>query len=128
MSRIGTIERLGIMPSAHVQPRDVQVWLPPGYDAQSDQRYPVLYLHDGQNVFDAQAAGTEWQVDEAAQRGVASGRLRPFIVVAVASTASRTLDYTPTEHDRRRLNASARPRRNAKAAAWPPTRGFSSRS
>lgn len=96
LSRTGAIERLGTIASAHVQAREVQVWLPPGYAADADQRYPVLYLHDGQNVFDAQAAGAEWQVDEAAQRGVASGRLRPFIVVAVASTGTRTLDYTPT--------------------------------
>ena len=95
-SRVGTIERLGEVASAHVQARDVQVWLPPGYERDPTQRYPVLYLHDGQNVFDAQAAGAEWQVDEAAERGVASGRLRPFIVVAVASTATRTLDYTPS--------------------------------
>lgn len=95
-ARAGRIERLGLVASAHVQPRDVQVWLPPGYERDTDQRYPVLYLHDGQNVFDAQAAGAEWQVDEAAQRGVSAGRLRPFIVVAVASTASRTLDYTPS--------------------------------
>ncbi|MBL8276404.1 MAG: alpha/beta hydrolase [Pelomonas sp.] len=95
-SRTGRIERLGVVPSAHVQPRDVQVWLPPGYERDTDQRYPVLYLHDGQNVFDAQAAGAEWRVDEAAEQGVSSGRLRPFIVVAVASTPSRTLDYTPS--------------------------------
>lgn len=96
VSRTGRIERLGLVASTHVQAREVQVWLPPGYEADGEQRYPVLYLHDGQNVFDAQAAGAEWQVDEAAQRGVASGRLRPFIVVAVSSTGSRTLDYTPS--------------------------------
>lgn len=95
-SRTGRIERLGVVPSAHVQPRDVQVWLPPGYERDTNQRYPVLYLHDGQNLFDAQAAGAEWRVDEAAEQGVSSGRLRPFIVVAVASTPSRTLDYTPS--------------------------------
>ncbi|MGZ9100365.1 MAG: hypothetical protein ACXW3O_11735, partial [Brevundimonas sp.] len=44
------------MASAHVQPRDVTVWLPPGYDA-SDARYPVLYMHDGQNLFDGSRAG-----------------------------------------------------------------------
>jgi len=96
-SRIGTIERLGVMASAHVSARDVQVWLPPGYAEQPEARYPVLYLHDGQNVFDARAAGSEWQADEAAQRGVASGRLKAFIIVAVASNdATRTDDYTPT--------------------------------
>jgi predicted alpha/beta superfamily hydrolase len=96
LSRTGTIERLGVVASAHVSPREVQVWLPPGYAEHPGQRYPVLYLHDGQNVFDARAAGAEWQVDEAAQQGVASGRLRPFIVVAVSVGADRIADYTPT--------------------------------
>ena len=94
--RTGRIEQLGTVSSKHVRPREVQVWLPPGYEAQPQARYPVLYLHDGQNVFDAQAAGAEWQVDEAAQQGVLAGRLRAFIVVAVASTGTRTLDYTPS--------------------------------
>jgi len=97
VSRVGTLERLGVMASSHVSPREVQVWLPPGYAEKPERRYPVLYLHDGQNVFDARAAGAEWQVDEAAQRGVTSGRLKPFIVVAVSSVdATRTLDYTPS--------------------------------
>ena len=65
-SRVGTIEALGAVPSSHVKAREVQVWLPPGYANDAAQRYPVLYLHDGQNVFDAQAAGAAWQVDEAA--------------------------------------------------------------
>jgi len=97
LRRTGNIERLGRIASLHVTPREVQVWLPPGYEREPARRYPVLYLHDGQNVFDAQAAGSEWQVDEAAQRGVTSGRLRPFIVVALSSKdATRTDDYTPT--------------------------------
>ncbi len=50
--------------------RDVLVYLPPGYRRFSTKRYPVLYLHDGQNVFDAATsfAGVEWGVDETAQR------------------------------------------------------------
>ena len=50
-------------------PRDVTVYLPPGYDADEDQRYPVLYLHDGQNLFDPEAAfktGEHWRVGETA--------------------------------------------------------------
>ena len=47
---------------------DVIVYLPPGYDEDADRRYPVLYLHDGQNVFDeATSFGDEWRVDETAQ-------------------------------------------------------------
>jgi len=96
------------------------VWLPPGYERDTDQRYPVLYLHDGQNVFDAQAAGAEWQVDEAAQKGVASGRLRPFIIVAVASNETRTRDYTPTEMTipAERLGRPAPERQGGGAAAY----------
>ncbi len=93
--RTGRIDRLPAQPSVHVAPREVQVWLPPGYADQPERRYPVLYLHDGQNVFDADAAGSEWQADEAAQRGVLAGELQPMIIVAVASTDTRMHDYTP---------------------------------
>ena len=96
LSRVGMIERLAPLPSRFVSARAVQVWLPPGYAELSGRRYPVLYLHDGQNVFDAAAAGAEWQVDEAAQAGIRSRRLAPFIVVAVDNTAERMGDYTPS--------------------------------
>src|SRR5512145_2020432 len=48
----GTLLRYADLPSAQVQPRNVDVWLPPGYGSNPDQRYPVLYMHDGQNLFD----------------------------------------------------------------------------
>lgn len=94
--RTGRIDELGLVGSRHVTPRRVQVWLPPGYDSQSQRRYPVLILHDGQNVFDARAAGAEWQVDETAQRLAAAGEIEPPLIVAVDSGADRVLDYTPT--------------------------------
>ena len=93
--RTGHIERLGRPASAFVSPREVQVWLSPSYEAEPLRRFPVLYLHDGQNVFDNQAAGAEWQVDEAAQKLVLSNAVQPMIIVAVASNGQRTLDYTP---------------------------------
>ena len=92
----GTVESLGVVASAHVTPRAVQVWLPPGYAGAPQRRYPVLYLHEGQNVFDAAAAGAEWQVDETAQRLVSAGTVEPMIIVAVDSGPHRTTDYTPT--------------------------------
>ena len=95
LQRSGRIDRMAAQPSGHVAPREVQIWLPPGYEASPHRRYPVLYLHDGQNVFDAAAAGAEWQVDEAAQRLVEAGEVAPLIIVAVASTAQRIDDYTP---------------------------------
>ena len=95
LQRTGRIDRIAPRPSAFVSPREVQVWLPPGYDSQPGRRYPVLYLHDGQNVFDAEAAGAEWQFDETAQRLVLAGEVAPLIIVAVASNRDRISDYTP---------------------------------
>jgi predicted alpha/beta superfamily hydrolase len=65
--------------------RDVLVYLPPGYGRFSRRHYPVLYLHDGQNVFDAATsfAGVEWGVDETAQRLIGEGLIEPLIIVAV---------------------------------------------
>jgi predicted alpha/beta superfamily hydrolase len=82
--------------SAFVGPRSVRVWLPPGYEADTALHCPVLYFHDGNNVFDAAASflGIEWAVDEAADRLVRSGRVPPFIVVAVDHTSDRTSEYT----------------------------------
>lgn len=95
-SRVGTIDSLGVVGSAHVSPRRVEVWLPPGYAADPQRRHPVLYLHDGQNVFDDGAAGAEWQVDETAERLARAGEIEPPIIVAVASGRDRLADYTPT--------------------------------
>ena len=50
--------------------RDLIVYLPPGYDTSPNQRYPVLYFHDGQNLFDGATSyipGQEWRLDETAQ-------------------------------------------------------------
>ncbi len=79
--------------------RDVLVFLPPGYRRARTQRYQVLYLHDGQNVFDAATAfgGNEWRVDETAQRLVKEKLMEPVIVVAVANTGEdRIHEYAPT--------------------------------
>jgi enterochelin esterase-like enzyme len=84
--------------SAHVQPRDVTVWLPPGYDS-ADTRYPVLYMHDGQNLFDASRAGygKEWGVDEHVARLSANGQIRLPIVVGVHNTPLRLREYVPAD-------------------------------
>jgi predicted alpha/beta superfamily hydrolase len=86
------------MTSAHVQPRDVTVWLPPGYDA-SDARYPVLYMHDGQNLFDGSRAayGKEWGVDEHVARLSANGQIRTPIVVGIHNTPLRLREYIPAD-------------------------------
>ena len=79
--------------------RDVLVYLPPGYRRFSSRRYPVLYLHDGQNVFDAATsfAGVEWGVDETAQRLIQRKLIEPLIIVAVANIGEqRVHEYAPT--------------------------------
>jgi predicted alpha/beta superfamily hydrolase len=79
--------------------RDILVYLPPGYRRFRRQQYPVLYLQDGQNVFDAATAfaGMEWGVDETAQRLIRRRLIEPVIIVAVANTGpDRIHEYAPT--------------------------------
>ncbi len=79
-------------------PRRVTIFLPPDYATAPQRRYPVLYLHDGQNVFDAHRAafGVEWRVDETLDGLVAAGKLAPVIAVAVDHAGSGRVDeYTP---------------------------------
>ena len=77
--------------------RHVEVWLPPGYDADTTVRYPVLYMHDGQNLFDPRIAntGVDWGVDEAVVRLVKRGVIPPVIVVGAWSTDARSEEYSP---------------------------------
>jgi len=77
--------------------RDILVYLPPGYEEDQDTRYPVLYMHDGQNLFDAATSfiGVEWSVDETVTRMVEAGKVRPLIVVGIENTSDRVFEYTP---------------------------------
>lgn len=78
-------------PGRAVGVSDVWVWLPPGYAAHPAKRFPVLYMHDGQNLFDPKLAGygKVWGMDEAIARLSAQGDLREWIVVGIASPAER---------------------------------------
>ncbi len=82
-----------------VAPRDIVVWLPPGYDIESDRRYPVLYMHDGQNIFDTSTAsfGTEWRIDETADSLIRNGVIQPLIIVGIYNTQHRTPEYADTK-------------------------------
>ena len=93
----GRLVEYGAMTSRHAAPRNVTVWLPPHYEA-SEDRYPVLYMHDGQNLFDAaRAPFGEWGVDEHLVRLIATGQVRPPIVVGVWNTPLRLREYVPSE-------------------------------
>ena len=80
--------------------RSLVVYLPPGYDEQPTRRYPVLYLHDGQNLFDRATsfAGQDWNVQGAADHTIRAGKVSPLIVVGIYNTGkSRIFEYTPTK-------------------------------
>ncbi|HYO12058.1 MAG TPA: alpha/beta hydrolase-fold protein [Thermoanaerobaculia bacterium] len=97
----GTIRVHKPFVSKHLdRPREVFVWLPPGYEKEAGRRYPVLYMHDGQKVFDAAVTGIEWQMDETAGRLVEAGVIEPLIIVGVNSTADRIAEYTPYTFER----------------------------
>lgn len=93
----GAIRFHGRVPSRHVAARNVEVWLPPDYARDRATRYPVLYLHDGQNVFNPATSyiGVDWAVDEVMTRLIAERRVRPAIVVAVWNTPARFYEYMP---------------------------------
>lgn len=84
--------------------RDVIVYLPPGYD-DGRGRYPVLYLQDGQNLFDAKTAfgGKHWHASETADYLIGKGAIEPLIMVGIYNTGVRRIsEYTPTRDRRER--------------------------
>lgn len=83
--------------SVGLKDRKLIVWLPPGYDIQTTRHYPVLYMHDGQNLMNAKTAfaNVEWGVDETAQSLVEAGQMEPIIIVGVYNTDDRIPEYTP---------------------------------
>jgi predicted alpha/beta superfamily hydrolase len=93
----GTVVRYTNMPSAHVAGRNVDVWLPPGYGQDRTKRYPVLYMHDGQNLFDPATSygNVDWAVDEVMTSLIEKGAVRAAIVVGVWNTNKRREEYMP---------------------------------
>jgi predicted alpha/beta superfamily hydrolase len=80
--------------------RLLRVWLPPGYSQPENEAryYPVLYLNDGQNLFDPAAAyiGVDWQVGETANRLIGEGKVPPLIVVGIDNAQrDRAKEYLP---------------------------------
>ena len=82
----------------HLDHREIDIWLPPSYDADPAARFPVLYMHDGQNLFDPDESdsGKAWRIDEAITRLAAGGHIREAIIVGVwSSPAHRRQEYMP---------------------------------
>jgi len=93
----GTVRYHRGLRGAGIKDRDLVVWLPPGYDADKTRRYPVIYMHDGQNIFDpvTSAFGVDWSVDETADELIRKKTIEPVIVVGIYNTNDRMKEYTP---------------------------------
>jgi pimeloyl-ACP methyl ester carboxylesterase len=97
--RAGRLVELGEIAPADTRllPRKVWAWLPPMYERERTRRCRVLYMHDGQNLFDARSAfgGVPWDVDEALAALIGLGEVLPTIVVGIANSALRWYEYAP---------------------------------
>jgi len=91
----GRVDVINNFKAMELDSRDVYIYLPPGYE-ESDLHYNVLYMHDGQNLFNEATIGQEWGLDEAAQMLIESGEIEPIIIVGIANTKDRIEEYTPT--------------------------------
>ena len=93
----GGLRRYYDFASRYIDPRHVDVWCPPGYSEEGAARYPVIYMHDGQNLFDPASSGygVDWGVDEAVTGLIQTHKIQGAIVVGVWNTASRYREYMP---------------------------------
>jgi len=76
--------------------RDIIVWFPPGYYSDSGKNYPVLYMHDGQNIVDPHTSSfqVDWQIDEAADSLIRNELIKPIIIVGIYNTTDRDVEYS----------------------------------
>lgn len=93
----GTVRYHRALKGAGIKDRDMVVWLPPGYEAEQMWRYPVIYMHDGQNIFDpvTSSFGVDWSIDETLDDLIKKKALEPVIVVGIYNTSDRMKEYTP---------------------------------
>ncbi|CAN5385084.1 hypothetical protein BH11ARM1_BH11ARM1_03010 [soil metagenome] len=101
-SLTGNIERIPAFESKILgNKRNLIVYLPPDYATNIGKRYPVMYLNDGQNVFDGATSfirGQEWQLDETAERLIKAGVIPPLIMVGIDNAGGdRANEYLPTK-------------------------------
>ena len=100
--RPGRLERIsGFASNVLGNAREITVYLPAGYDEREDVRYPVIYMQDGQNLFDAHRAyvpGNHWRLQEAADAAIGERTARPMIIVGVDHAGPARIDeYTPVK-------------------------------
>jgi predicted alpha/beta superfamily hydrolase len=110
--RRGTLDHIRGFHSAILgNDRDITIYLPPGYNDRDAPRYPVLYMNDGQNLFEPERAfipGQHWRLAEAADETIGARTTQPMIIVGIDNTGpSRIDEYTPTYDAARRGGGKA---------------------
>ena len=94
---IGRLHHFSYVPSKFINPRNIQVWLPPDYGVDAGDRYAVLYMHDGQNLFEPKKSfiGVDWGMDEAMAKLCGEPSILSTIVVGIWNTPQRLREYLP---------------------------------
>jgi predicted alpha/beta superfamily hydrolase len=85
--------------AAKIKPRNVIVWLPPFYFLEEEKRYPVLYMHDGQNLFNPHTSAfkIDWQMDETADSLIRKNLMEEIIIVGIYNTPDRRSEYSEND-------------------------------
>jgi predicted alpha/beta superfamily hydrolase len=93
----GSLHHYPSLPSMFINPHNVEIWLPPDYDEGNANGYAVLYMHDGQNLFESQKSftGVDWGMDETMAALSRENEIRPAMVVAIWNTPQRLREYLP---------------------------------
>lgn len=94
---IGILDLHRKFESMYVPQRNVEVWLPPAYFIQSANSYPVIYMHDGQNLFNSETANIniDWGLDETLSGLMQDGKIPEAIVVGIWNSEHRWREYMP---------------------------------
>lgn len=91
----GTVVNVPQFASSLIPARDIHVWIPEDYNP--NKRYGVLYMHDGQAIFDPECNWNHqtWNIDSVAGALIGQGLVEPFIVVGIDNTEAREFEYMP---------------------------------
>lgn len=123
----GNLERIENFSSKFVTARGIDIWLPEGYNPEGSKKYPVLYMHDGQMLYDSTTTwnGQEWGVDDVMTSLIKQGKVEPTIVVGVFNgDRTRHPDYFPQKPfeslpDTFQSNLLYNAKRNEKSTLFP---------
>ena len=102
----GKVEYYKKFEGVGIKPRDIIVWLPPGYETDVNKFYPVLYMHDGQNIIDPETSTFQfdWQLDENADTLIRYGYIEPIIIVGIYNTPDRDYEYDEVDRGQDYVN------------------------